>query len=843
MLALALSTVRARRVAFAGAVIAITLGVTLVCATALLMANALASSGAGRFGAVDAVVMADSSITVGHGDSASAVTVHPPPRLPAELVSAAAKVDGVGRAVGDLAFPATAVDARGRILSAAGADRTEAHGWASAALTPYMLAAGRAPTRVDEVVVDTRLANAGRVRVGQRLRVVVPAGTRAFRVSGLAAAPAHGDRGQSALFFADQTAAELADTLGQVNAIGIFAEASTRPDVLRTRLQARLGDSVKVLSRRRAADADAGDPRSAQREDVIAFLGTLGALAAVIAVFIVASTFAFTITQRRRELALLRAVGATPQQVRRMIAAEALVLAAIGGVPGCAAGLPLADAIGRGLVWHGVAPQGLHADPNAIALLIAFASGVLIAELAVLAAARRAARIRPAEALLEAAIEPRGLGVARWLLGLAALGGAAAMFALFGGDNANSFAEVTALLLAIALALLSPLLLALPATLLSWPLRFRASGFLASAAMATHRRRVGAVAAPLVLLVALAGSYAISDATTRAATQDTTANRTRAPFVVVARAGEGLPLSAASITRRLPGVTAAVGTVPTQVYLLDSGLDNYGSAWDSAGIDRTEVGPLLDLQVQAGSLAALRGNTIAVSRALANHRGLRAGALLHARLADTTLAELRVGAIYGRALGLGDVLLPAPLAERHASDKLANAVFFATPRLSRTILARLNSELPTARVLTRSEYLAGIHAAGRTSAWIVWLIIGLTAAFAGIAVVNTSVIATADRRHELALLRLIGATREQARNMIGWEALLTTLVGVGAGALAARLAVARILEGQPGWRVVVPPVQLGSILAGAAILGLLGSLVPARIALHSRVDVATERSE
>jgi putative ABC transport system permease protein len=92
--------------------------------------------------------------------------------------------------------------------------------------------------------------------------------------------------------------------------------------------------------------------------------------------------------------------------------------------------------------------------------------------------------------------------------------------------------------------------------------------------------------------------------------------------------------------------------------------------------------------VQAGSLAALGGNTIAVGRALANHRGLHVGVLLHARLADTTPAELRVGAIYGRALGLGDILLPAPLAERHASDKFANAVFLAAPRLSRTILRR-----------------------------------------------------------------------------------------------------------------------------------------------------------
>jgi putative ABC transport system permease protein len=803
------------------------------------MTDALASSGAGRFAAVEAVVAANSTIVVGGGNSASVVTVHPPRRLSADLVSEVARVDGVRRAIGDLAFPATALDMHGHVLSARGANRTEAHGWASAQLTPYLLTAGRSPSTARDVVIDGRLAHG--LWLGERLRIVVPAGTYTFRISGIAAGRANADRGQSALFLTTPTAARLAQTPGEVNAIGVFAAAGVSPDGLRARLRAALPPTVRVLSSRHAAEADAGDPSAAQKDDLIAFLGTLGALAAVIAIFVVGSTFAFVIAQSRRELALLRTVGATPGQVRRLISGETLVLAVGGGVLGCLAGLPLASAIGRGLVRHGIAPEGLQAKPNAIAVGIAFASGLIIAELAVMTAAFRAGRIRPAEALLDAAVERRSLGILRLLLGLAALGGAAALFAVFSGANARSFASLVALLLALALALLAPVALALPATLLSLPLRLSASGLLASTSMATQRRRVGTVAAPIMLVVALAGTYAITEATTQSATQESTSKRVRAPLVVVPRAGPGLPTTTEEVARQVPGVTAAVGTLPTQVFLLDSGLDNFGSAWDAAGIDTAAIGNTLRFGVRSGSLATVRGHTIAISRALANHRNVKIGALLHARLADTTLTRLRVGAIYDNALGLGDILLPLPLAASHAAVKLDSTVFVSGSPSHRQLLRAVQVAVPTATVYSRAQYLAGGRAASQTSAWIVWLLIGLVATFAGIAVVNTSVIATADRRRELALVRLIGATRSQSQRMIGWEAALTTVVGVGAGALVAAIAVARIPEGQAGWHIVVPPLLFGGIVAGTAAIGLIGSLLPARIALRSRPNLAPDR--
>ena len=211
MLRISLQTLRARRGTLAGAFVAIWLAVTLASATGLLMAGALGPPGAGRLAATDAVVRADPTVTIGHGEDAEGVDVIPAPRLRAEIVERATAVPGVARAVGDIAFPAGAWNAQGQHLDAERADRLVGHGWDSAALTPYRLTAGRQPSGRNDVVADVRLGT----RVGALLRVVTPAGDARYRVSGLADAGGVGDESQAAVFFAPAVAAALSGAPGQ----------------------------------------------------------------------------------------------------------------------------------------------------------------------------------------------------------------------------------------------------------------------------------------------------------------------------------------------------------------------------------------------------------------------------------------------------------------------------------------------------------------------------------------------------------------------------------------------------------------------------------------------------
>src|SRR4051794_10129651 len=223
MLRISLQTLRARRGTLAGAFVALWLAVTLAAATGLLMAGALGSPGAGRLAATDAVVRADPTVTIGHGEDAEGVDVIPAPRLRAEIVERATAVPGVARAVGDIAFPAGAWNTRGQHLDAARADRLVGHGWDSAALTPDRLTAGRPPSGRNEVVADVRLGT----RVGAVLRVLTPAGDARYRVSGLADAGGRGDESQAAVFFTPAVAAALSGAPGRVNAVGVIAEPGT----------------------------------------------------------------------------------------------------------------------------------------------------------------------------------------------------------------------------------------------------------------------------------------------------------------------------------------------------------------------------------------------------------------------------------------------------------------------------------------------------------------------------------------------------------------------------------------------------------------------------------------
>src|SRR3954470_8641726 len=139
MLRISLQTLRARRGSLAGAFVAIFLAVMLAYGTGLLMAGALSAPGPGRLAAADAVVRADPSVTVGSSDPEQ-VDVTPGPRLPAAAVARVAKAPGVAVAIGDVSFPV------GASLRAKSAERTQGHGWASAALTPYRLVGGHAPS-------------------------------------------------------------------------------------------------------------------------------------------------------------------------------------------------------------------------------------------------------------------------------------------------------------------------------------------------------------------------------------------------------------------------------------------------------------------------------------------------------------------------------------------------------------------------------------------------------------------------------------------------------------------------------------------------------------------------
>lgn len=896
---------RMRGGSLAGTFVMIAMTAAIVAVAAQLMATALGAPGPGRFAAADAVVRANPTVTFGHGEDAEKVDVQRSALLPPDALARAAAVPGVRAAVGDVAFPLTVIGRGGAPLATRGDAPAHGHGWDSAALTPYRLAAGTAPAAARDVVLDAALARNGGFRVGDAVRLVTPAGAGTFRLAGIATASRAQEQRQSSVFLTPARAQQLSGLGPGYAAIAIRADAGADGAQLRE----RLGEAIRaalaaapagaagatlsaapgatpsgassampdtasaatpqVLDHRSAATADAGDPRAFDRIELVALLGSSGGITLAIVVFVVAGTIAFAVGRRRREIALLRAVGATPGQLRRMLLRNVALIGLLAGATGCAAATLLFTPVTDALVAVGVAPDGFTVAPHWIPYAIAVSSAVVVALLATLVASRRALAVRPSEALAESALPQRRMSAVRALLGLVALGGGITIVIVL-SSQAISFATLAALLFMIAIALLAPYAVGWPGALAGLVLRGsgRSSGFLAGSALGSGRFRVGAVGASIALVVALAGTQVVSLATAERATERTTAQRVHADRVLVARGGGGLPPAVAHAAARLPGASAA-GVVATDVFLLDPHLGNAGDSWPAAGLEpaatrtlagldpaatqtpagidpagtRTPTGldptatRTLDLGVTAGSLDAVTGDGVAVSERLADSGGLRVGSVLHARMADAAPARLRVVAIYRRSNGLGELVLPSALALAHATAPLDSAVFVSggdDPAVARG-LAAIARAVPTVVVRSRAEYLSDVRASGQESARAQWVVVALMIAIAAMAAFNTGAMAASERRGELVLARLCGATRAQVAGSLTLESLVTTLVGIGVGVVVVLVSLASAGGDPTGGPLVFPAAQAGLVLGGALVLGLAGTLVPAALVGRTRL--------
>ena len=315
----------------------------------------------------------------------------------------------------------------------------------------------------------------------------------------------------------------------------------------------------------------------------------------------------------------------------------------------------------------------------------------------------------------------------------------------------------------------------------------------------------------------LAGTQALVQTSDQRNTERVTAARVTAEHVVVGRGGAPLPATAGADIAREPGVERATAMTSTQVFLLDPGLANEDDSWVAAGLGDTRG--TLDLGVVAGSLRDVGGDRIAVSRVVADAGGLGVGDVVHARMADTAPRTLRVAAVYDRSEGLGDVVLDPAVADRHAASSSPDAVF-------------VSGRAPHG-ALTRSAYLDTVEAAGDENSWGVWLIIGLATAFASLALINTAAMATAQRRDELATIRLLGGTRGQALRMLLLELVPTVLVALAAGAAVVAVAVMGVPRGVSGIDLVVPETVFAAVAGGAALLGLAAGAVSGRFALRA----------
>jgi putative ABC transport system permease protein len=767
--------------------------------------------------------------------------------VPASLVGTLADVAGAARADGRVTnFGTFVVGKDGKIIGGGGPPGIAVNytgGPAAGGLETATLERGRWPRAKGEVVLDTATAERAGYLVGERLPLVTSAEVPRVDVTLVGVADFDGSSliGASVVMFETRQAQELFQSGNdQFAQAWVTAAAGTSQADLKKSVDAALPQGFESVT------GDVAAASAATRiDEVLSFVNTFllvfAGVALTVGSFLIVNTFSILVAQRSRELALLRAIGASRRQVARSVLVEAAVVGVLGSVLGSALGVLLA--IGIREVFN---RSGLDLSASELVLLprtvvVALVVGVVVTMVAAYLPARRAGRVSPVAAMRDdAALAESGL---RWRLVVGSVllvAGIAAMAAGLAGVGS----EPTYVLgggifgVLVGTALVSPVLgrPVLGGLGLLYRRSFGAVGQMAGQNARRSPRRTAATASALMIGVSLVTLMSVLGASAKASLDKSLAADIVADYVVTNAVGQSFSASVADDVANVPGV-AQVARVRAALIEVEGERDFV------TGVDPTSVTSVARPEVTSGSLGDLGADAVAVSTTLAAERGLRVGSPLRLGYAGEKVTA-RVVAIYTEnavlqsdvtmSLAGFDALLVPP------TDRSLYVV--ADGGVDRGALRRaldgVVADLPTVGVNDQAEYAAQQREPIDRLLYIVYALLGLAVIIAVLGIVNTLALSVIERIREIGLLRAVGLSRRQLRTMLRLEsvaiALLGAVLGVGLGLIFA-VALQRSLVDDGIDVLAIPGIQLVGFVAMAAVVGVLAALWPGRRA--ARLDI------
>ncbi|MDH6118904.1 FtsX-like permease family protein [Kitasatospora sp. GAS204B] len=796
MLRIAVATLRHRLMGFVGAFLALALGTTMIGMMTLTLAATFGTPHPGpqRFKEASTVIAPQGFD--GYPMKAPAV-------LPTEVVT---KVTAAGKATPDRSFP---------VRLNPGPGGTTGHPWSSAAFAGYHLVAGRAPQGADEIVVG----GGAESLIGRQAEATTSAGTGRYRVVGVTDALWF----ENAVFFSGAEAERLSPG---VNTLVTDQNAK--------QLTALVGGQAVVLS---GGDLTRIDPDSTGGAQALAsaqaMAGSTTGLAVCVAVFVVIATFAFATEQRRRELALLRLVGAAPRQVRRMVLGEALLIGLAAAVAGCVLAPLCTVPLRSWMLDHNVAPSWFTIPFNPLPLAISFVIGVAAALAGSAATLVRVSLIRPIEVLRESVVERRAMTPIRWLLGIGMLIGAViagiviARTEPYLAASARKYEAVPVLYVG-AVTLLAPILLRPVTRLLIGPLRgsAKAGPLLVRENILTSRRRTAATVAPIVVAVGLVGTLLTMQKSGDAAVLARQQQEIHAADVVVPD-GSGIDARTLGRLSAVPGVRAT--PVTSMNIRIGTAQGNQIDSLSTNALPAAALGATVRPPVLSGSLSSPPENFLVIDEHAAESDGLSAGDEVVTLLPTGARVPTVIAAVVARGLNGDDTYLSSSLTGAVPPSRvyLDSSTGAGLP-LDEQQSAAVNQALAGsgAHVMTYDAYLEAQRAdAAQQADNAAVVILGIALAYALIAVANTLIMAMAGRRREFALLGLAGAVRSQIVKVTVAESVVAVVVGTVLAAVATGLAavtqhvsLSKLVAGAP---TVIPWTQICGTVALCALVTLV----------------------
>lgn len=817
MLKAMLRDLRAHKGRIAMTLVAIVLGVTFVVATWVLSDSTAASlTSQGTRSAVDVVVQS--------AEQEQLLTERDLARL--------SGLPGVAEATGVQAARAALIGADGKIIP--GSHGHAGTGWDSTGR--FIRTEGRAPRDATELALSNAAAQAAHLDLGSQARVLLGDGREVharvvalfdYRTLGVESAPS--------VAFAAETADQLlGTTYDRIELKGPIQAREVRHAVPNPEISIRTGKDLAA-----EASDEATSAAESTRESLLAF----AAVALLVGMFVIANTFTMLVTQRVRQFALLRAVGASKRQIRRAVLLEAGTLGAVGATIGVAVGIAL-GLLGMSAFASSDEPVTYAVSPTAI--LVGYAVGIGVTAVASYGSARRAATVPPVAALRTDEAQPRRTTTIRTVVGAVLLGGGGLTVALVAGRNLSTTERVVCMGAGIVawlgVLLLAPVLAAAVLAPLARLVSRRGAGpvmRLATRNAVRDPRRTAATSSALLVGLALVCAFATLGETV-VDTLGAAVRNTVPETATIIRSASGTDPLATDVlakARSTPGVTK----VAADRYTLVTASHN-GSATASSvsaiepegfahlltptiveGTSNLHEGVVVD-ENQAAMMGARRGDEITLS--------LPGGARLTQRIVGL------INTVEGQPLIYVDVTrVPRTLREQGMTSVYATG---SDPTAVHNALREVFRSRPDVQVTTREEVIAAETADFQLILSVMYAMFGGAIIIAIFGVINTLALSVMERTRELGILRAMGAPRRLIRRTIRLESVVISGYGGAMGIVVGVLfgaVMQHVMLGNPLLDITIPTTVIAVALIGMVVVGVLSAVWPARRA--ARTDILT----
>ncbi|MFJ4281713.1 ABC transporter permease [Streptomyces massasporeus] len=699
----------------------------------------------------------------------------------------------------------------------------------------YTFTDGSGPVKDDQIALDEESAAKGQYKVGDRVRVATNGPVKEYTLSGVFTTEDGAvNAGGSLVLFDTAVAQQQYLKPGYFESVTVTAAPGANDAKILDAVKPLLPDTAEAQTGKALADEQAEQIEQGMGNLKQVLLGFAG-IALFVGIFLISNTFTMLVAQRTKEIALMRAVGASRKQITRSVLAEAALVGLVASVVGFVLGIGLAVGLRSGMAAFDMKMPGGPLILSATPVIAALSVGVLITTFAAWLPGRRAAKIPPVAAMnsVHAAATTKSLvlrnSIGAVVTALGAVGIVAG--ASTGGDDGRMYIGAGAFFALIGVIILIPLLsrpvIALVRPLLVGP--FGVAGRLAGLNAVRNPRRTGATASALAIGLTLVTGLSVLGITVGTAIDKMTTDNIKADYMVSMANGGDLGQSALTALEKAKGVSAV--SPQQDAYLQVK--DDYVSA---SAVTPGDIQRVLNVDVVSGDANSLSKGQIAVAEKTAKSKGWKPGDSVPFTFADEKKATLTVGAVYKDSEFLSPVLVDRKIVDRHETKPSIRQIFVKVDggqsAANEKVLVDALGDNPAITVMDRQDIRNEFGGAINTLLNVMYGLLAMALIIAVLGVVNTLAMSVFERQQEIGMLRAIGLDRRRVKRMVRLEAVVISVfgavVGIGLGAFLGWAIGETFADQIPGYALVLPWDRIGIFLVLAGLVGVLAAMWPAR---------------